>query len=61
MTPKEMPFHKEILGAIRDSLFGGQKESAIVIFEHMTIDCGFEVVWKLSDRKNFKENRPERQ
>ena len=47
MTPEEVPLNQEVLGAVGDSLFGGEEECSIVVFEDTTLNGGLELRWKI--------------
>ena len=59
VAPKEVPLDEEILRPVGDTLFRGEKKSAVVVFEDATSNCRFELGWKTKCRDDFSEKGSE--
>ena len=59
MTPEEVPFDKEVLRSVGDSLLGCKKKSAVVVFKDTTSNRRLELWWKSERSDHFTEERSE--
>ena len=56
MTPEEVPLNQEVLRAVGDSLFGGEEEGSIVVFEDATLNSGLELGRKVETADDLDEH-----
>lgn len=57
VAPKEVPHDEEVLRPVGDTLFCGEKKSAVVVFKDTASNCRLELGRKTKCRDDFSEKQ----